>query len=919
MKGLSLKAKVYLFTIYICGTVVLLWNLLRLDRSHLFILFVLALLASLATVFKVEGTTSRSHYAINFLLYGFTFFYLGAPEAMLVILVSNLALWIFRKLLWYISIFNITSFILVLQVSDWIYQWINPSGNLNIGMGALGIALSMLVFTLLNHLTIGLVVWLARNENFTQSGIFDILPLMIDLTLLLIGGSLVLVWNYNPYAILLFLIPLYLIYSSLRMPALERQTELDAKTGIYNNRYFEQQLENELSRANRFDRPLTIIMSDLDLLRNINNTYGHLAGDEVLIGVAKILKQSVREYDIVSRFGGEEFAVLLPETSVVQAYERAEALRRAIEKAEFTIPTSVTPIKATMSFGVAGREGFNQTGKEIIHNADIALYHSKLKGRNRTYAYTEEAYDSFFAVQVVESSETAEVKEDMKSPQESEYTADQTRFQASQVNVGASSGKDQTLQMKGESTHATASTAGSKRLVDLYIILSALIAAGLFTLVFRSFPSINQVDYWLGLITFTIIVILTEWFSIDLYVHDTAVSTSAAPMLAGVLLFGPFGALTLSFAFALTAYLKHRGPFNRLIFNASNQLVAAMLYTGVLVLTHQAYLNWPPIAQILFCMVSAVVVYLCTTVLIALGMSLSARMPFQQVWKEQFSWLAPHYLTMGLIAYALIFGYSVLNILGTFIILTPLILLRFSQKLYIDRTRAVVSELRDKNVSLEKSAEEIESLNEGLLEMLAEVIDLRDPYVLGHSRNVTDYAIYIAKELGLNPKQIELIRKAGLLHDVGKLGVPEYLLSKPTKLTKEEFDMMKRHVTMGATLLQKSPSLRPLIPIVKHHHEYYDGKGYPDGLKGNQIPIEARIIAVADAIEAMNSDRSYRKAFDVNQIILELRKSAGAQFDPQVVDVSVKILKLGKGVRVSEAFTKVNRMVPGQSGLQNQT
>lgn len=919
MKGLSLKAKIYLFTIYICGIVVLLWNLLRLDWNHLFILSVLVILASLATVFKVEGTTSRSHYAINFLLYGFTFFYLGAPEAMLVILVSNLALWIFRKLLWYISIFNITSFILVLQVSDWMYRWINPSGDLNIGMGALGIALSMLVFTLLNHLTIGLVVWLARNENFSQSGIFDILPLMIDLTLLVLGGSLVLVWNYNAYAILLFLIPLYLIYSSLRMPALERQTEMDAKTGIYNNRYFEQQLENELSRANRFDRPLTIIMSDLDLLRNINNTYGHLAGDEVLIGVAKILKQSVREYDIVSRFGGEEFAVLLPETSVVQAYERAEALRRAIEKAEFTVPTSVTPIKATMSFGVAGREGFNQTGKEIIHNADIALYHSKLKGRNRTYAYTEEAYGSFFDAQVVKSGETAEVKEDIKSPQEPEYIADQARFQTSQINVGASSGKEQTSQMKSESSHPTATTPGAKWLVDFYILLSALIAAGLFTLVIRSFPTIYQVDYWLGLITFTLIVILTEWFSIDLYVRDTAVSTSAAPMLAGVLLFGPYGALILSVAFALTAYLKHRGPFNRLIFNTSNQLIAAMLYTGVLVLTHQSYLNWPPIAEILFCMVSAVVIYLCTTLLVALGMSLSARMSFQQVWKEQFSWLAPHYLTMGLIAYALIFGYSTLNILGTFIILTPLILLRFSQKLYIDRTRAVVSELRDKNVSLEKSAEEIESLNEGLLEMLAEVIDLRDPYVLGHSRNVTDYAIQIAKELGLNPKQIELIRKAGLLHDVGKLGVPEHLLSKPTKLTKEEFDMMKRHVTMGATLLQKSPSLRPLIPIVKHHHEYYDGKGYPDGLKGNQIPIEARIIAVADAIEAMNSDRSYRKAFDVNQIILELRKSAGTQFDPQVVDVSVKILKSGKGVRVSDAFTKVNRMVPGQSGLQEQT
>ncbi len=156
-----------------------------------------------------------------------------------------------------------------------------------------------------------------------------------------------------------------------------------------------QHLENELKRANRFDRPLTIIMADLDLLRNINNTYGHLAGDEVLIGIANILKQSVREYDVVARFGGEEFSILMPETTLAQGYERAEIIRQAVHNAEFTIPTSVEPIKATLSLGVAHRENFEQSGKDIIHNADTALYHSKLKGRNRAFAYTQESYVDF--------------------------------------------------------------------------------------------------------------------------------------------------------------------------------------------------------------------------------------------------------------------------------------------------------------------------------------------------------------------------------------------------------------------------------------------------------------------------------------------------------------------------------------------
>jgi diguanylate cyclase (GGDEF)-like protein len=144
-----------------------------------------------------------------------------------------------------------------------------------------------------------------------------------------------------------------------------------------------------------------VIIADLDLLRNINNTYGHLAGDEVLIGVARAMKQCVREYDVVSRFGGEEFAILLPETTLIQAYEKAEFFRKTIEAMEFTVPTSAIPIRATMSFGVANRESLVQTSNEIVHNADLALYSSKLNGRNRTCAHTNNTNVDFSSGQVV--------------------------------------------------------------------------------------------------------------------------------------------------------------------------------------------------------------------------------------------------------------------------------------------------------------------------------------------------------------------------------------------------------------------------------------------------------------------------------------------------------------------------------------
>lgn len=142
------------------------------------------------------------------------------------------------------------------------------------------------------------------------------------------------------------------------MPSLQQQTRIEPKTGLYNAKYFAEALETELERADCFDRPLTIVMADVDLLRNINNTYGHLAGDTVLIGIANLLREAVREYDVVSRFGGEEYAILMPETALSEALPLIERMRAAIDQAQFEISTSVTPLSATMSFGVAERDNY---------------------------------------------------------------------------------------------------------------------------------------------------------------------------------------------------------------------------------------------------------------------------------------------------------------------------------------------------------------------------------------------------------------------------------------------------------------------------------------------------------------------------------------------------------------------------------
>ena len=207
-------------------------------------LVILCLLASLAMIIKVEGTTNRSHYTFSFIVYGFTFAHLGLPQAAIVILVSNLVEYLVKRPPWFIQIFNTACYFIVINAAGFVYSTINPGLSLATSIGILAITASMATFTLLNHFMVGIIVWMARGENFKQSGIFDLLPLIIDLSLLSLGAMLVLIWDYNPYALLLFAFPIYMIYGTMRVPALERQSETDQKTDLFNHAYFMQHLEN---------------------------------------------------------------------------------------------------------------------------------------------------------------------------------------------------------------------------------------------------------------------------------------------------------------------------------------------------------------------------------------------------------------------------------------------------------------------------------------------------------------------------------------------------------------------------------------------------------------------------------------------------------------------------------------------------
>lgn len=887
MKNLSIKAKSYILTVIGFG------SFLFIKYSEPFVsgsseitlyIYLLGIIGAITLLYKVVGATDGSHFNITFLVYGFSYVLLGLPETLLVILISNIIEWIKHKYPWYIQTFNISQYAIAFWLADVIsqaaYQNMVVFSSINLN----GLGLAALIFVLTNHLLVGLVLVFARGQSFSESGVFKFFTLFLDFSLFVMGISAALLWiSLSPMSTIFVLIPLYMIYSTLRVPALERKSEIDSKTGLYNSKYFSKAVKSELARANRFDRPLSIVMGDMDLLRNINNTYGHLAGDEALVSVAKAMKKVMREYDIISRFGGEEFAILLPETATSDAYKAVEKLRSLIEGLEISVPTSQLPIKVTMSFGIAGRENQDQTISDLIHNADTALYGVKISGRNGIKIYGEENYTNLFSP-VDHPSNNAEL---LETRIENSGEDDKPELIGEELNQEKNKNhKNEKSVEPGESQVNHSSDSHKTWAATTFIAFLTIVSS----VWYHELHSVAWTPDWLGLTLFGSVVLFTEWFSIDIYFKSTSVSTSAAPIIGGILLFGPVGALVVSLTFALVAFIKHRSRLSRFFFNASNQLLAGLFILLPLNTLDIFYDSQSLFFQFSYTLFSAGVLFLVTTILISVGIKLDRGLPFWEFWKKQFSWLIPYYLIMGIISFVFTYSYQIAGVIGVLAFVVPLFMLRLGQKQYIDRTKEMVVELSDKNQVLEKQNEEIKYLNKDLLLAFAEIVDQREPFVLGHSEQVAHYAVLLGNKLGLNEKRIELLHKAGLFHDIGKLKIPPDILSKSSSLTEKEYEIVKKHPQHGVDIIEKWKTLQNIIPVVLHHHEWFDGSGYPMGLPGHEIPLEARIVGLADAVEAMATDRPYRKGLTLSEIKEELQIQSGRQFDPTLVQAFLQVI-----------------------------
>ena len=192
-------------------------------------------------------------------------------------------------------------------------------------------------------------------------------------------------------------------------------------------------------------------------------------------------------------------------------------------------------------------------------------------------------------------------------------------------------------------------------------------------------------------------------------------------------------------------------------------------------------------------------------------------------------------------------------------------------------------ELKDKNEELEKAY--LDTIG-----ILRQTVEAKDPYTRGHSDRVSAYSVLIGEKLGLSESDINTLRIGGLFHDIGKIGIPDSILLKESKLSDDEYSQIKNHPSIGAHILQDATIFKDIIPIVKHHHERYDGNGYPGRLKGEDIPYLVRIATVADAFDAMTSKRSYRNSLTLDVVKSEFRNCSGTQFDPEIAKVFLEIL-----------------------------
>jgi len=877
------KATAYFFVIAVIAAAasIPLVTQLRADTPGWATFLVLGSTAAIAQLFVVRTPRNQAyHTTVVFLIPAVM---LLPPELVALLgLIQHVPEWLKNRNAWYSQTFNICSWTLSL-LATWASfhailgaDHLIPNGDLRLALAGIAAAA---VFVAINHILLAPMLHFFYSHSFRELGIFSFESLSTDLVLAALGVGVGVFWVLNPWLLPIAVAPLLLIHRSLSVPQLQEEARVDPKTGLFNARYFAAALAEELARSQRFERPLTLVMADLDLLRDINNNYGHLAGDAVLKSIAETFRTHLRHYDVPARFGGEEFAILLPETPPEQAFEIAERIRREVAATRIDVETSSEPISATVSIGVAGFPRDGADANELIHQADLAVYRAKLQGRNRVLDASSEP------LVVPEARSTPLVA----VPDEGEY---QAPLQSQVDNHHA----EERRHPRPHAVHGPTFFSLSKRLAAVVGLVGLVgTGAGVASLVFGTSHDIT------GMIAIVALVGAGQALALELDLGS--ISVAAVGALAGAALFGPRAALALAITTAAVEWSARRQSLHHVLFNVGALSLASLAAVGAFSLhSLDIHGDMGRILTVVAGICAGLAYFAVNMGLVSLATAVEGHERWWRAFQERFAWLVPHYLVYGFIAGVIYLGYQSAHLWAFAVFAVPLFLMRKTQEAYLRHTQKSAQKLRQaaetiqtQNVSLEQANRLLKERSTAAMESLSATVDARDAYTAGHSRRVQQLALAIGRELGLSQAELDLLGHAALFHDIGKLAIPDAILLKPSGLNEGEWSLMQKHAEEGARIIDRLGFLNDAVPAIRHHHERYDGTGYPDRLKGEDIPLGARIIHVADALDSMLTTRIYRAARPAAEALQELRRAAATQFCPRCVAALERILPVEEG------------------------
>ena len=862
------------FFLVLSGTVVALAPLLSRvdsDRREPWTTFaILAACAGIAHLLLVI-TPKNEGYAIDIVFVIAAVLLLPPELAVLVAVAQFIPAWLKERRPWYIQIFNTCDSMLAILAASAVYRYLPEtllgSSHLHYALTA---AAAGVIFVAVNHLLLDEVVHLARGHSFRELGVFSPSNYAPDLVLVSVGIAVAAFWRYNAVLVPFALVPLVLIQRSLAVPALEAEVRVDPKTGLYNARYFGGVFAEALERARRRRRPLALMMVDLDLLREINNTYGHLAGDRVIRAVAEVFRAHLRIEDVPARFGGEEYSVLLPDTPLDQALEIAERIRREVAAWPIHVETAAEPIRATVSIGVACFPTDGTTQTELIHQADLAVYRAKLQGRNRVVAASTELG------LLIEPSRAATVV----IPEDGEYV----------TPPPPPAVKPKVERRRTRAREWLRVSDVPRPLMRLVAVLTfAGVAGGVAGAIFGSSRDL------VGMGALVTLIAIGQVLAIE--TDDSSISVTAVGAIAGASLFGVRIALATALVAALVDWGTRRSPVHQLLFNIGALTISTIGAVGAFDLVLMLPLGSHRVEVIPAALMAGGAYFVLNTGLLALALALESGQGWWALWRERFSWMTGHYLVYGAVAAAMVLGYDAIHAYALLVFALPLVLIRRTQEAYLSHTQGSARKLRKaaetikkQNVSLAQANQLLRERSTAAMESLSATVDARDSYTAGHSRRVQKLSLAIGRELGLSEAELDLLGYAALFHDIGKLGIPDSILLKPARLSLEEWGVMRRHADEGARIIERLGFLADAVPAIRHHHERWDGSGYPDGLAGEDIPLGARIIHVADALDSMLTSRIYQAPRPVEDALAQLRAGAREQFCPRCARSAERIL-----------------------------